>query len=301
MNGDRPRPRILLTGGTGQVGWELRRSLAPLGEVIAPTSRELDLADADSVRQAVRRIRPSIVANAAAYTAVDAAENEPDAAHAINAVAPGVLAEQAASVGALLVHYSTDYVFEGDKTTPYGEDDAPGPLGEYGRTKLAGERAITAGDGPHLIFRTSWVYGLHGKNFLLTVRRLARERDELRVVDDQWGAPTWSRMIAEATAATLNRIATDDGFDPGAGRSGIYHLSAGGETTWCRFARAIIASDPTLVDRRDVPVHAISTADYPTPAARPAHSVLNCARLRRNFGIEMPHWGEQLEMCLQDE
>lgn len=252
-------------------------------------------ATCSSIRtSATRRIfsehRPAAVLHlATACTAVDDAETDPDAAHTVNAVAPGVVAEQAASVGALLVHYSTDYVFEGDKTTPYGEDDIPSPLGgEHGRTKLAGERAIAAVDGPHLIFRTSWVYGLRGKNFLLTVRRLARERDELRIVDDQWGAPTWSRMIAQTTAATLNRIATDEGFDPGVGRSGIYHPSAGGETAWCRFARAIIASDPTLVDRRDVPVRAISTAEYPTPAARPAHSVLNCARLRRNFWIAMP-------------
>lgn len=298
MSAVAPRPRILLTGGTGQIGWEIQRALAPLGQVLAPSSRELNLTDSTRLRDTVRQLRPRLIVNAAAYTAVDAAETDVDAAHALNAVAPGVLAEEAARLGAPIVHYSTDYVFDGRKATPYREDDAPNPLNVYGRTKLAGEIAVAAAGEQHLIFRTSWVYGLRGKNFLLTIRRLAAEREELRIVDDQWGAPTWCRAIAGATAEVLSRLLREDRFELSDAQSGLYHLTARGETTWCRFARAIIATDPTLSARRAVTVHAISTAEYPTPAMRPARSVLSSERLMRQFGTSVEGWDGQLEDCV---
>jgi len=270
--------RILLTGGSGQVGWELRKTLAPLGEVAAPGRADLDLRDPARIREAVRASNPDAIVNAAAYTAVDKAESEREAAFAMNATAPGVLAEEAKRNGALLVHYSTDYVFDGAKPTPYVEEDEPNPLNVYGASKLAGERAIAASGCRHLILRTSWVYGPRGSNFLLTMLRLARERPELRVVDDQVGAPTSSLAIARATAQVLR---------PGA--HGLYHLSAAGQTSWCGFARAILARAGLAT-----PVRAIRTEDYPTPARRPRNSRLNCARLRADFGLALAPWEEQL-------
>ena len=224
-------PRILLTGKNGQVGWELQRTLAPLGEVVVLDRRQLDLSDPDQIRERVREISPDLIVNAAAYTAVDRAEAEPEPAMAVNGTAPGLLAEEAKRIGAAIIHYSTDYVFDGAKTTPYTEEDAPNPLNVYGRTKLAGEQAVQAAGVPHLILRTSWVYGMRGKNFLLTILRLAREREELKIVDDQIGAPTWSRTIAEATAQILT-----SGAWPVSGASGIYHLTASGSTSWYGFA-----------------------------------------------------------------
>jgi len=270
--------KILLTGRGGQVGWELERSLAPLGQVTAPDLATLDLADADATRRTVRAAKPDVIVNAVAYTAVDKAESERDLAHAINATAVGVLAEETKRLGALLVHYSTDYVFDGTKGTPYVEDDAPNPLNVYGASKLAGDRAIAASGCRFLILRTSWVYGLRGSNFMLTMLRLARERPELQVVDDQIGAPTSSLAIARATAQLLQR-----------GAGGLYHLSAAGAVSWCGFARAILARAGIAT-----PVSAIRTEDYPTPAKRPRNSRLDCSRLRKDFDLALAPWEDQL-------
>ena len=228
--------RILLTGRNGQVGWELERTLAPLGEVLAFDRKGFDLAEPDEICHSLRELKPDIIVNAAAYTAVDRAEAESDMAMAINATAPGIMAEEARRLGALLVHYSTDYVFDGAKSAPYTEEDATGPVNTYGRSKLAGERAIWESGCRHLIFRTSWVYGTRGGNFLRTILRLAAERDELRVVDDQIGAPTWCRMIAEASSLALARPDVP---------VGLYHLAGSGETSWFGFARAILKLSQT--------------------------------------------------------
>ena len=270
--------RILLTGANGQVGWELRKTLAPLGEIAACGHAELDLADAARVRDAVRAANADVIVNAAAYTAVDRAETEREAAFAVNALAPGVLAEEAKKSGALLVHYSTDYVFDGTKAVPYVEDDAPNPINVYGASKLAGERAIAASGCRYLILRTSWVYGPRGSNFMLTMLRLAKQRPELRVVDDQFGAPTSSPALARATVQALR---------PGA--HGLYHLAAAGRTSWCGFARAILKRAGIAT-----PVRAIRTEDYPAPARRPRNSRLDCSRLRADLGVQMASWEEQL-------
>jgi dTDP-4-dehydrorhamnose reductase len=287
---------ILLTGATGQVGAALRPLLERFGPVAAPARDALDLADPDSIRRAVRRIDPVLIVNAAAHTAVDRAESEADLALAINGSAPGVLAEEARRCGAPLVHFSTDYVFEGTKPRGYVETDRVNPISAYGRSKLAGEQAVQAAGGAWLIFRTSWVYGLTGRNFLLTIRRLAAERPELRIVDDQTGAPTWSQAIAEATVRVLAERWGGARADLG-GTSGLYHMTAAGSTTWCRFARAIL----TESGKTDVKVKAIGTIDYPTPAARPARSVLSNAKFRRTFGFALPHWRDQLRACLASE
>lgn len=275
--------RILLTGAGGQVGWELKSTLAALGEVRAFDRARLDLADTPRLIAAVRAMQPDAIVNAAAYTAVDKAETEREAAFAVNATAPRVLAEEARRAGVLLVHYSTDYVFDGGKATPYVEDDSTGPLGVYGESKLAGEQAIAASGCRHLILRTSWVYGPRGRNFLLTMLRLAKERPELRVVDDQLGAPTSSLAIARATATLLDRRA-----------QGLYHMTAAGETSWCGFARAILKRAGIAT-----PVIAIRTEDYPTPARRPRNSRLDCGRLRADFSLVLPPWEKGLSevMC----
>jgi dTDP-4-dehydrorhamnose reductase len=243
----------------------------------------------------VRETRPNIVINAAAYTAVDKAESEPDKAMKINGVAPGILAEEAKKLGALLVHYSTDYVFDGAKTQPYVETDAPNPLGAYGQTKLAGDEAVRAIGGAHLIFRLCWVYGARGQNFMLTMMRLAREREKLRVVGDQVGCPTWSRMIAETTTLALKQAVAAGDLDA---FTGTYHLAASGITSWHGFADAIVKLMP-VEGRKCVQVEAISTADYPTPTKRPAYSVLTCDKLERTFGLRLPHWEESLKQVLE--
>lgn len=291
--------RILLTGASGQVGWELRRTLAPLGRVTAADRRAADLADPASLRRAVREANPALIVNAAAYTAVDGAEKETDLAMAVNGVAPGILAEECARLGAPLVHFSTDYVFDGSKAGPYTEDDTPAPVNAYGASKLAGERAIEAVGVPHLILRTSWVYGLRGRNFLLTICRLARERDELRIVDDQRGAPTWSRLIAEAAAQLVARAGLGDAGSLGA-RSGVYHLAAGGATSWCGFARAILEAGPAIGVPAPPRLVPISTAEYPTPARRPANSCLAGDKLARVFGLALPAWDEGLRLCVEE-
>lgn len=288
-----PRRRILLIGKNGQVGWELQRTLATLGEIRAFGSAELDLADAGALRDAVAARRPDIIVNAAAYTAVDKAESEPELTRAVNAAAPGILAEEAARMGALLVHYSTDYVFDGAKDGPYTEDDAPAPLGVYGATKLAGEQAIRAAGCRHLIFRTSWVYGGRGKNFLLTMLRLAKEREELKVVDDQYGAPTWSRSIAEASAQALAALSCHPAPET---LFGTYHLTCAGRTTWHGFTRAILDTAPLPRQPRLEP---IPTSAYPLPAKRPANSVLSNAKLAAAFGLALPDWRQALTLCLE--
>ncbi len=282
--------RILLVGRNGQVGHELQRTLAPLGEIIAVDRQALDLDRADDIRSQLRTLRPEIIVNAAAYTAVDQAEAEPERAMAINAVAPGVMAEEAKQLGALLVHYSTDYVFDGAKSGPYTEDDRPNPQNAYGRSKLAGEQAIQATGCRHLIFRTSWVYGRHGKNFLRTIQRLAALKAELTVVDDQIGAPTWSRMIAEATALAVRGDPRNDQH------SGLYHLSSAGQTSWHGFAGAILAAQGWSGKLQPIP-----TKDYPLPAPRPANSVLNNHKLAAELGLALPDWREALALCLADE
>lgn len=290
------QPRFLVIGRNGQVGWELRRALAVLGEVVAVDYPQIDLTQPDSIRQHIRDNAPSVLINAAAHTAVDRAESEEALATQINGVAPGIMAEEARRLGALLVHYSTDYVYNGAKPTPYVETDAPAPLGAYGRSKLAGDAAVRAASGPHLIFRLCWVYGARGANFMLTMLRLARERDQLRVVDDQWGCPTWCRMIAEATAfATARWLRNPDERES---LTGIYHLAAAGKTTWRGFAQAIVDSMPAD-GRKVTQVDPITTEQYPLPAKRPAFSVLDCSKLQKTFGLRLPDWRQSLEQVLE--
>jgi len=281
------RPRILVTGARGQVGGELAALLPAYGDVVAVDRATLDLADPDAIVRVMRDAAPDLVINAAAYTAVDLAESQRDTAFAINARAPGVLADEARRRGAVLVHYSTDYVFDGRATSPYAEDAPTAPLNVYGASKLAGEQAIAASGAHALVLRTSWVYGLTGKNFLVTMRRLAAERDELRIVADQTGTPNWSRALARATGELVAK-----GLPALAERAGLYHLSAAGATTWHGFAQAIVGDVPRP---RVVP---IASADYPTPARRPAYGVLATGRLREAFGIALPRWDDALAACL---
>lgn len=279
--------RILVTGAKGQVGRELATCLAPQGELIALDHATLDLADPDAIVATMRSVRPDLVVNAAAYTAVDNAERDADAAFAINARAPGVLGEEARRQDAVLVHYSTDYVFDGTAERPYREDDAVAPMSVYGASKLEGERAVAASGAKALVLRTSWVYGLTGRNFLLTIRRLASERDELRIVADQVGVPNWSRMLARVTAEVV-----EQGLPSLAARTGLYHLSASGSTTWHGFASAIVGD----VERpRVLP---ITTQEYPLPARRPAYAVLDATRFVATFGVALPEWRQALVECL---
>ena len=283
--------KILLTGANGQVGYELERSLQGLGQVLALGRARMDLADLDQVRAVIRAERPSLIVNPAAYTAVDKAEAEPLLARRINAEAPAVMAEEARKLGAAMVHFSTDYVFDGAKQGAWLETDATGPLNVYGQTKLEGELAIAASGVDHLILRTSWVFGMRGKNFLLTMLRLASERDELRVVNDQHGAPTWSRTIADTTALLLAQ-ARAAGQPWWAQHGGVYHLSSQGQTSWCGFTEAIVAAAGLSCK-----VLPISSAEYPTPARRPANSVLDTGKLRARL-CELPHWEQALALCL---
>lgn len=286
---------ILVTGRNGQVGWELVRALLPLGRVHACAHAELDLADAAAVRRKLDEARPDVIVNAAAYTAVDKAESEPEQANAVNAAAPALLAQEAARRGALLIHYSTDYVYDGAKAAPYVETDPTNPLGAYGRSKLAGEAGIRAAGADHLIFRTSWVYAARGANFLRTILRLAAEREELRIVADQIGAPTWARLIAEATAHALRQAMQER--SGGTFDSGVFHLAAAGETSWHGFASAIVAGRSGLRVKAVMP---ITTADYPLPAPRPANSRLDTGAFRARFGLTLPDWREGLQLCLEE-
>jgi dTDP-4-dehydrorhamnose reductase len=282
--------KILLTGKNGQVGWELAQALAPLGEIIAFDREGLDLAVPDQVVSVVRSARPEVLINAAAYTAVDRAESEPEAAYAINAAAVAILAEEAKRVQALFIHYSTDYVFDGTKDSPYVEEDRPSPLNAYGRSKLAGEQAIHDIGGAHLILRTSWVYSARGKNFLLTIRRLLQEKNEIRVVSDQIGAPTSARGLAEATAELLRLHGAAALGDA----RGIYHATTSGSTSWHGFAMEIARLERPGAPARIVP---ISTSEYPTPARRPRNSRLSNEKLLRRFGVALPKWEACLEAC----
>ena len=298
--------RILLIGENGQVGFELQRALAPLGSVACASrgnaALPVDLTNPDAIRTAVRAVNPSVIVNAAAYTAVDRAEQEPDHAMAVNGLAPGVLAEEALRLGAVLAHYSTDYVFAGAKSTPYNESDATGPVNVYGQTKLAGEQAMQAIGGDYFIFRLSWVYGLRGGNFLLTMLRLFRDKDELRVADDQLGSPSWSRDIAAATAQVLAQVVACPGADDDRRRSlaGVYHMTAAGRTSWCGFARCIqeLSHRNGLLENTNCRLVPIKTEDYPTPARRPAYSILSNKRLGEAFGLTLPHWEQSLRLCL---
>jgi dTDP-4-dehydrorhamnose reductase len=306
-------PKILLIGKMGQVGFELARVLPRVGQTVALDRQELDLLRPVDIRRVIREVRPQLIVNAAAYTAVDRAENDEVTARAINAEAPAVLAEEARKTGASLIHYSTDYVFDGTKSSPYFEEDSVNPLNVYGKTKLAGEEAIRSFEIPHLILRTSWVYAMRGRNFLLTILRFATQREELRIVADQVGAPTCSRSIAEATAAIILTAACGKGSKSAdfSQTSGIYHMTAGGSTSWYGFANAILEEvdaaniwgsekaieGAPIILRRIVP---ITTAEYPTPASRPANSLLANSRLNATFNVRLPDWRAQLSQTFMD-
>ena len=302
--------RLLITGANGQVGWHLQRILAPLGEVLAIDVEEVDLTDLNAVTRTVRDFAPDIVANAAAYTAVDKAESQPELARAINVAAPARIAEECAAGGALMIHYSTDYVYDGSKLGPYEERDATGPLSVYGQTKLEGDRAIIASGCAHIILRTTWVYDIRGKNFLRTVLRLAREKEELRMVGDQYGAPTWARGLAESTGIILAR-SLERCSVTGAWKSGLFHITAAGQTSWAGFAQAILEDYEALLawpaetgefggPLRAKRVVGITTEQYQTPARRPRNSVLSNAQVQAAFGVMLPDWRAQLRLAMQD-
>lgn len=291
--------KILLTGKNGQVGFELRRALAPLGELIVVGQADCNLGDADALRELVRRVAPDVIVNPAAYTAVDKAESDQDMAFAVNAGAPAVLGEEAARLGALVVHYSTDYVFDGAKDGAYSEDDLPAPQSVYGRTKLAGERALAETNPRHLILRTSWVVGAHGGNFAKTMLRLAAERDQLSVVADQFGVPTSAALLADLTAHLVRQYRRDGGQSfP----YGTYHVTTSGETNWCDYARFVIGA--ALVAGKTLragpeQVMPLRTEQYPTPAKRPANSRLDTSRFQETFGLRLPPWQESLSHVLE--
>ncbi|MEX5582178.1 dTDP-4-dehydrorhamnose reductase [Pseudomonas lurida] len=287
--------KILITGQHGQVSRELQRHLQGLGELIVLGRDQLDLANPDQIRQQVRAHRPDLIINAAAHTAVDQAESEPEVAFAINAIAPGVLAEEAKALGIPLIHYSTDYVFDGSKPAPYTEADTPNPLGVYGQSKLAGEQAIAAVGGEHLILRTSWVYSSHGKNFLLTMQRLLQEKPQMRIVADQIGAPTWAGSIASSTRTLIERWQAGE-----PGEWGVYHLTAGGETSWFGFAQAI-GEHLRQQGKACADLEPIPSSAYPTPAKRPLNSRLDCTRLQQQWHVSQPHWQDALRECLAQQ
>lgn len=298
--------KILITGKDGQLGWELQCALAPLGQLYPVGRRELDLASPEAIRQVMRELRPDLVVNAGAYTDVNKAESEPGLADAVNGDAPAILAEELQRTGGrLLVHYSTDYVFDGSSRVPYREQDPTSPINAYGASKLRGEQALLQVGGPHLVFRTEWVYATRGRNFLLSILRLAREGKPLRIVGDQVGAPTWSRMIAEATAQVLARIFREPELG---GTSGIYHLTAAGQASWCEFAKAILEESLACNSAANVSwcrqalqqLTPISTADYPSPARRPLYSLLDNRKLEQTFGVRCPDWRQQLHLAMRD-
>jgi len=298
---------ILLTGATGQVGGQLLRTLAGLGNIVALSRAEMDLAQPESVRDVIRTLQPRWIINPGAYTAVDKAESEPDLAYAVNEATVAAIGEEAQKIGAAVIHFSTDYVFAGLGTTPYLETDTTGPTSVYGASKLAGEQALSTSGAAHLIFRTSWVYGATGKNFLLTIRKLARERETLRIVADQHGAPTSSSDLAQMTAAVMTQCEaavagqSQPLADVVANLGGIYHAAGAGETTWCGFASEAIQQmreqDPTA---RLAILEGISTEEYPTPARRPANSRLDCTKLERIFNWRMPNWQQSLRQVTEE-
>jgi dTDP-4-dehydrorhamnose reductase len=293
--------RILLTGKNGQVGSELNKILSQLGEVIATGRNEMNLADPSQIRRVVQKIKPELIINAGAYTAVDKAESDQELAKAVNGIAPKILAEEAKNNDALLIHYSTDYSYNGEMShRPYLESDSPSPNSVYGKTKLQGDQAIEKSGASHLIFRTGWVYSKRGKSFLRTILKLAKEKNVIRVVNDQTGTPTWCRSIAEATCKSIKNLLEKRGGSlskAAANISGVYHMTCQGEANWHRFAQTILElrypdNMPKLL--------AISTKEYPTPAIRPTYSVLSNSTLKKNFGIELPHWEHALKQCLSD-
>ncbi|MGO4800859.1 dTDP-4-dehydrorhamnose reductase [Pseudomonas sp. W22_MBD1_FP4] len=287
--------KILITGQRGQVSQALQAHLQGLGELMVLGSNQLDLAKPDQIREQIRAHRPDLIINAAAHTAVDQAESEPDAAFAINAIAPGILAQEAKALGIPLIHYSTDYVFDGSKPAPYTEADTPNPLSVYGQSKLAGEQAIAAAGGQYLILRTSWVYSNQGKNFLLTMQRLLQEKPQMRIVADQIGAPTWAGTIAGSTRALIERWLAGE-----AGKWGIYHLTAQGETSWFGFAQAI--GEHLHADGKAcAELEAIPSSAYPTPAKRPLNSRLDCSRLQQQWHVSQPQWQDALRECLAQQ
>lgn len=287
--------KILISGKTGQLAIELRKVLADMGELVLLGRDELDLSQPEQIRAQIRAHKPDLIINPAAHTAVDQAESEPQLATAINGTAPGIFAEEAKTLGIPLIHYSTDYVFDGSKDAPYTEDDAPNPLGVYGKSKLLGEKAVTAVGGQHLILRTSWVYSTHGKNFLLTMQRLLQEKPELRVVSDQIGAPTWAGTIAQSTRQLIERWQAGE-----VGAWGTYHLTAKGETSWFGFAQAI-AEQLLAQDKPCSTLIPIPSSDYPTPAPRPLNSRLDCSRLEREWQVTQPNWHTALHECLAEQ
>jgi dTDP-4-dehydrorhamnose reductase len=294
---------ILLLGKNGQVGWELQRALAPLGRIVAMSRAECDLADGAGLRTVIRETRPAMIVNAAAYTAVDKAESEPELCRAINGIAPGILAEEAKALGAWLVHYSTDYVFDGTRSGYYQEHDAPSPLSIYGVTKLEGEHAIQQSGCRHFIFRTSWVFGTRGGNFAKTILRLAKEREQLKIVGDQFGAPTSAELIADVTALCLHDVMASLGKEGQVQRQGLYHLAAAGETSWHEYARFVLSRAEEqgsalkcTADR----VEAIPASAYPLPARRPLNSRLDTTKLRRELGIHLPDWTDHVRRMVAE-
>ncbi|WP_459948702.1 dTDP-4-dehydrorhamnose reductase [Denitratisoma sp. agr-D3] len=292
-------PTLLILGSQGQVGWELQRALAPLGKVVAWGRHEADLSQPTSLARQIDTLAPALIVNAAAYTAVDKAESEAALARRINAEAPGVIAQAATRCGARLIQYSTDYVFAGDLERPYREDDATAPRSVYGGSKQAGEAAVLAASANHLVLRTAWVYGRHGNNFAKTILRLAREKDHLQVVNDQFGAPTPASLVADVTAHVVARLLRSAPPVPG----GLYHLTASGHTSWHGFAQAIVSQAQALgaeLKLRAEAIEAIPTSDYPLPAPRPANSRLDCGKLANVFGLHLPAWQTLLPHILAD-
>jgi dTDP-4-dehydrorhamnose reductase len=292
-------PRILILGSLGQVGRELQRSFADAGEITARDRDTIDLAVPDDLRALVRSVAPDIILNAAAYTSVDRAESEPEIAFAVNAQAPATLAEEALRSGALLVHYSTDYVFDGSKADSWTETDPPNPLNVYGASKLAGEDAIRKVGGRYLIFRTSWVYGPHGNNFLFTMLRLGRERDYLNIVDDQFGAPTTSIALANATRTIVDGVLSGQ-FGPVSDWAGLYHMTCSGSVSWCGFAQAIFARAHALLNGKTPDVHHVHSSEYPTAARRPHNSTLLNEKLEARFGVSLAHWENALDEVIRE-
>lgn len=292
------KSRILIFGKNGQVGWELCRTLSTLGEIRAVDIDECDLTDKASITDALDEFKPTVIANAAAYTAVDKAETERELAFKLNADAPGIMADWAAKHDALIIHYSTDYVFDGTKKEPWTEDDKPNPLNVYGESKLAGDINIQNSGCKHLIFRTSWVYGARGKNFYLTMRKLLQEKDEIRVVNDQYGAPTWCRTIAEATAQALAQVQSPLCSVDMQKISGVYNLTNSGVTTWYGFAKRIAKELTRLGFNIKADIKPITAAEYPTPAVRPKYSSLDGAKLSNTMGLQMPNYEDALIACM---